>query len=42
MANISYKDEPYPPRRSPRESLPVLYTLAAAFLAILLFILLRS
>jgi hypothetical protein len=42
MANISYKDEPYPPRLHPRASMPVLWTLAAAVLAILLFIILRS
>lgn len=42
MANISYKDEPYPPRLHPRASIPVLWTLAAAVLAILLFIILRS
>jgi hypothetical protein len=42
MANIPYNEQPYPPRLHPRASLPVLWTLAAAVLAILLFILLRS
>ncbi|MDQ3337419.1 MAG: hypothetical protein M4D80_19835 [Myxococcota bacterium] len=42
MANIPYDQEPYPPRLSPRASLPVLWTMAAAVLALLLFILLRS
>jgi hypothetical protein len=42
MANISYDRDPDPPRRRPQASLPVLWTLAAAVLAILLFIILRS
>ena len=42
MANIPYETEPYRPRMHPRASLPVLWTLAAAVLAILLFIILRS
>jgi len=42
MANIPYDKEPYPPRLSPRASLPVLWIAAAAMLALLLVILLRS
>lgn len=42
MANNSYEGEPYRPRMRPQASLPVLWTLAAAVLAILLFIILRS
>ena len=33
---------PYEPRLHPRTQLPVLYTLTAAILALLLFVLLRS
>ncbi len=39
---IPYREEPYPPRLHPRSSLPVLWIAAAAMLALLLFILLRS
>ena len=34
--------EPYPPRMHPRASLPVLWLMAAAVLAILLFMILRA
>jgi hypothetical protein len=42
MANSPSKAEPYRPRLLPRTSLPVLWTLAAAILVLLLIILLRS
>ncbi len=42
--HIPYAEEgePYPPRMHPRTSLPILWIAAAAMLALLLFIVLRS